>query len=142
MKVERIYHTWEKWECYPAGFYEDRMPLGMTQQDGEEKYREFLSDLDAFETALQSVITEWKYSCEHYLSNENMNRIAWLGQASMAYAHGIPAMCRGGFNRLTKEQQSAANELALRYLNKWMEMYGEPELTWETAKSKTQMDLY
>ncbi len=140
--MDRIYHTWEKWECYPAGFYEERAPDGMTQEEGEEKYREFLSDLPAFEAALIGVTTEWKHSCEHYLSNENMNRIAWLGQAAMAYAHGIPSGCRGGYNRLTKEQQDAANALALKYLNLWMERYGEPALTAETVKSKTQMDLY
>jgi hypothetical protein len=140
--VERIYHTWEKWECYPAGFYEDRPLNGESVEWGEEKYREFLSDLDAFEAALIGLTTEWKYSCEHYLSNENMNRIAWLGQASMTYAHGVPSNCRGGFNRLSKEQQEAANALALKYLNLWMQRYGEPELTWETAKSKTKMDLY
>jgi hypothetical protein len=140
--VERIYHTWEKWECYPAGFYDDRPPNGMTQEQGEEKYREFLADLPAFERALMGVIDNWKHSCEHYLSNENMNRIAWLGQASMAYAHGIPSCCRGGFNRLTKEQQDAANALALKYLNIWRRWYCEPELTPDEAKSKTQMDLY
>lgn len=140
--MERIYHTWEKWECYPAGFYEDRCPDGMSKEEGEEMYRSFLSDLPAFEAALQAVTTEWKHSCEHYLSNECMNRIAWLGQAAMAYRHGVPSMCRGGFNRLTPDQQEAANALALEYLNRWMERYGEPELTWETVKSRTQMDLY
>ena len=142
MSVERIYHTWEKWECYRAGFYEDRPPNGMTQDEGEEKYREFLSDLAAFEGALLGVTREWKHSCEHYLTNESMNRVAWLGQAAMAYAHHIPSCCRGGYNRLTPEEQAAADALALRYLNLWREQYGEPELDSEQVKSRTQADLY
>ena len=92
----RVFHTWEKWECFKAGFYEDRPPKGMTLDQGEEKYREFLSDLNAFESALQAITAEWKYSTEHYLTNDRMNRIAWLGQAAMAYAYGIPSCCRSG----------------------------------------------
>lgn len=140
--MKRIYHTWEKWECYPAGFYEDKPPNGMTQEQGEEKYREFLADLPAFESALQTIISTWKHSCEHYLTNVNMNRIAWLGQASMAYAHRIPACCRGGFNRLTDEQKRAANALALKYLNKWLVAHGEPEVDENGAESRTEANLY
>jgi len=24
MTMTRIYHTWDKWECYPAGFYDNK----------------------------------------------------------------------------------------------------------------------
>lgn len=140
--MKRIHHTWEKWECYPAGFYEDQPPDGMTQDQGEEKYRELLSDPERFEAALAGVIAQWTNSCEHYLTNENMNRIAWLGQASLAYALHIPSCCRGGFNRLTETQQGAANALALKYLNLWLESHGEPALTPDTAKQKTVPELY
>lgn len=138
----RIYHTWDKWECFRAGFYDERPPNGMTQDDGEEKYREFLADCAAFESALNGVITTWEKSCEHYLTNDRMNRIAWLGQASMAYAHRIPSCCRGGYHRLTDGQKTAADSLALKYLNKWLAANGKPELTTEQATSKTDADLY
>jgi hypothetical protein len=140
--MKRIFHTWEKWECYPAGFYEDHPPGNMSNEEGEEKYREFLSNLPEFEVALEGVIREWKHSCEHYLSNPNMNRIAWLGQAAMAYACHIPSCCRGGYNRLTDVEKTAADALALRFLNKWLVDYGDPELTLDQAASKTEMDLY
>jgi hypothetical protein len=138
----RIYHTWEKWECFKAGFYEDRPPKGMKLTDGEERYREFLSDLNAFESALQEITQTWKYSTEHYLSNDRMNRIAWLGQASVAHALGIPAICRGGYHRLTPEQQYSADQMALKYLNKWRVARGEYQLMLADAQSKTEADLY
>ena len=140
--MNRIYHTWEKWECFPAGFYEDSPPNGISQQDGEEAYRAFLSDSGAFEDALKRLIVEWVNSCEHYLTNENMNRIAWLGQAAMAYAKHIPSCCRGGYNLLTPEQQRDADSLALKYLNKWLVARGESEVTAEDAQSKTEPNLY
>lgn len=138
----RIYHTWEKWECFKAGFYEDRPPVGMTVDQGEERYREFLADLDAFEKALSDITTQWKFSLEHYLTNERMNRIAWLGQASVAHALGIPSCCRAGYHRLTPEQQYSADQMALKYLNKWRKARGEQQLMLADAQSKTEAELY
>jgi len=137
----RIFHTWEKWECFKSGFYAER-PAGMTQDEGEEKYREFLSDLSAFELALQAVTYNWIYSCEHYLTNDRMNRIAWLGQASVSYALGIPSVCRGGYHRLTEDQKRAADELALRYLNAWLTAHERAPVSLVEASGRTEAELY
>lgn len=138
----RVYHTWDKWECYPAGFYEDHPPKGIDKDDCEEMYRDFLADIGRFESALNRVITEWPNSCEHYLTNQNMNRIAWLGQASMCIATGVPSRFRGGYNLLTEEQKEAADKKAFEYLNKWIVAYGADPLSWEDAQPKTQANLY
>jgi len=114
----RILHTWDKWECYKHGFYSEHPPTGMNNEDCEMSYAKFLRDLTLFEKYLKKVIKEWKHSCEHYLTNENMNRIAWLGQASICLYNGIPSRFRGGYNLLTEEQQIQADKLALKYLNK------------------------
>lgn len=141
--MKRIYHTWDKWECYKAGFYENKPKnKTLTEDDCRQEYAKLLSDIPMFEASLQSVVCEWKNSCEHYLSNENMNRIAWLGQAALCYAKGIPACFRGGFNLLTQDQQLAANTSALKYLNLWLKKRGEQQLTLEQAASKTKADLY
>jgi len=137
----RVFHTWDKWECFRAGFYAER-PVGMTQDEGEEKYREFLADLPRFEAALDAITREWPHSCEHYLTNDRMNRIAWLGQASVAYALGIPSLCRGGYHRLNDEQKRAADELALRYLNRWLESRGRAAVDFESAGGRTEAELY
>lgn len=137
----RILHTWEKWECYRHGFYEEH-PKDMTQEEGEERYREFLSDLGQFEAALRSVTQNWKHSCEHYLTNDRMNRTAWLGQASVACALGIPSCCRGGYHRLTDSQKESADQLALEYLNKWLQGNGRPEVSLKEASGRTEMELY
>jgi ParB-like chromosome segregation protein Spo0J len=139
---ERIFHTYDKWECVQAGIHK-KVVEGKTKDQCQEEYRAFLSNLDAFEKALQGVTSEWKHSCEHYLTNKAMNRIAWLGQAAACYAIGIPAEFRGGFNLLTEDQQQAANELALKYLNKWLASYNMAEVTMEEAMSSgRQMEIY
>jgi ParB-like chromosome segregation protein Spo0J len=138
----RIFHTYDKWECHKAGFYSTSFE-GMTKQQCLEAYRDFLADIPRFDAALKGVITEWKHSCEHYLTNKAMNRIAWLGQAAMCYATGVPAEFRGGFSMLAQEQQHAADAKALEYLNKWMEANGREALTMEEAYSgERQSQIY
>lgn len=141
--MNRIFHTWEKWECYPAGFYENKPKnKTLTDDDCRKMYAEFLRDIPMFEASMMSVMQEWKNSCEHYLSNENMNRIAWLGQSAMCYAKGVPAFFCGGFNQLTEDEKLRANMSALKFLNKWLEKRNEKPLTLEEAQSKTKANLY
>lgn len=140
-KIKRIYHTWDKWECYPSGFYENSME-NMSKEECEEVYKDLLSDAKAFEKALKRVIKEWKYSCEHYLTNEKMNRIAWLGQASLCITHGIPSVYRSGYFLLTKDEQKEADILALKYLNKWLVKNGYEKTDLEGAGISAQANIY
>jgi len=140
--VNRIYHTWDKWECYPAGFYENNAPKPMKAREATTAYASFLRDLPRFEAALRRVVSEWHNSCEHYLSNANMNRIAWLGQASACLALGLPSIFRAGYYQLSEDEQRAADEMALKYLNAWLTDHGDEPLTLATARSRTEMDLY
>lgn len=140
--MKRIYHTWDKWECFRAGFFEDKAK-GMTKEQAEAAYKDFLTNETAFRRGLQRVITEWKFSCEHNLTNENMNRIAWLGQAAMCIETGVPSAFRSGFNLLSEQQQKTANAIALEALNQWLTSNGHETVeNVELAASKTEMNLY
>lgn len=141
--MERIYHTWDEWECYPAGFYENKPAnRDLSDDDCKEIYRDLLTDIPRFMKALDRVLAEWPNSCEHYLSNERMNRIAWLGQASLCIEEGIPSRYRGGYMLLDDEEKAHADLTALSALNKWLKGRGEKPLKLSEAGSKTQMDLY
>jgi hypothetical protein len=116
--MERIYHRWDKWECYKNGFFTGS---GHKQEYYDICYVNLLTDLKLFEAVLEKVTTMWPYSCEHNLSNESMNRIAWLGQASCAYLYGARAdSTRSNFSKLSEHQQIEANKLAEKYLNLWL----------------------
>ena len=141
MKPERIYHTWDKWECYPAGFYEPGKE-GMDDQPCREAYKEFLSDPIRFRSALKRVILEWPNSCEHYLTNEGMNRIAWLGQASACIDMGIPSKYRSGYFLLSEQQQKDADLIALEYLNEWLKSRGFDAVDIEGAGVSAKVNLY
>lgn len=139
---ERIFHTFDKWECHKSGFYASKFD-GMTADECERAYAEYLSNDELFRTGLQGVLDNWINSCEHYLTNKAMNRIAWLGQAAMCYSTGIPSKYCAGFNLLTESQQEIANNTALEYLNKWMVKYGRDHVSMEDALSiGRQVNIY
>jgi hypothetical protein len=142
--MERIYHTWDKWECHRAGFFDNRLPeRNLSEGTCKMMYAKFLRDITHFKEAMRGVLHDWPNSCEQWLSNERMNRIAWLGQAAMCYATGMPAQFCGGYNQLTPREQNAADLAALDYLNRWLESRGEPTLaTLQDAARKTQPELY
>lgn len=138
----RIFHTYDKWECHKAGFYAQQVD-GMTSEECRNAYRDFLSDVNRFRRAATSVITEWEMSCEHYLTNAAMNRIAWIGQAAMCYETGIPSKFCSGFNLLTEEQKQAANDVALDVLNDWLQQHGmDPVDMNEALNYPNQVELY
>jgi hypothetical protein len=139
---DRIFHTFDKWECHKAGFYASKFE-GFTQDQCEQTYADFLSNDNEFKKGLKGVISEWKNSCEHYLTNKSMNRIAWLGQAAMCYSTKIPSKYCSGFNRLTEDQQNRANEIALEYLNIWMQNNNRDTVDMEEALSiGRQVNIY
>lgn len=138
----RIFHTYHDWECHKAGFYASNFE-GKTANECKEMYAEFLSDNDKFKVGLDRVITEWKNSCEHYLTNFAMNRIAWLGQAAMCIETGVPSKYCSGFNLLTEDQKDEANLIALDFLNEWMRANDRDELTLDEGLSLgRQVEIY
>jgi ParB-like chromosome segregation protein Spo0J len=138
----RIFHTFDKWECHKAGFYASSKD-GMKAEECEKAYAEFLSNGDRFSEACERVISEWKHSSEHYLTNVAMNRIAWMGQAAMCYATGVPSKFCSGFNLLTPQQQEDANKIALEYINKWRLANNREPIEMEQALSVgRQVSIY
>lgn len=121
--MKRIYHPWHLWEDFKHNFYGGSDTE--TKKDKTLKlYASLLRDLPRFEEALKTIINEWKHSCEHNLSNESMNRIAYLGQASCSLVYKVPhTMSMAGYNLLNDEEKIAADALAQKYLDLWLERY-------------------
>ena len=141
--MQRVYHTWEKWECFPAGFYNPKPPRkDWSIENCKQMYADFLRDSVRFTTASRRVITEWSMSSEHYLTNERMNRIAWMGQSAMCIETGVSKFFCGGYFLLTELEQKRADWIALDAINAWMAGNGHPAITMEEALGRTQADLY
>jgi len=118
--MDRIYHTYDKWECFPAGFFDNKPLFDATTEEIEKLFAEYFKDLSRFERGIKRVFNEWPNSCEHNLTNENLNRVAWLGQAAVCIDLGIPSTFRSGYRLLSEKEQLAADTMALNYINNWM----------------------
>jgi hypothetical protein len=138
----RIFHTYDKWECHKAGFYKSTKD-GWTHEQCEKEFIRILSDQTLFSEILNKLIIEWKHSCEHYLTNKSMNRIAWLGQAAVCYSSGVPSRYSNAWFDIPVEIREQANSTALKYLNKWMLLNNYNETGFEEAISiGRQIELY
>lgn len=119
----KVWHPWHTWECYRGGFFATVPPSGMDADEAMQKYAEFLADTARFACAMIRVTSEWPNSSEHWLTNEKMNRIAWLGQAAMCIDTGVPSRFRAGFKLLSEQQQNEANLAAYIHLMAWEHEY-------------------
>jgi len=138
----RIFHTYDKWECYKAGFYATKVD-GLKKDECEQKFADFFKGDGVFDAALEKVTAEWVNSCEHYLTNTSMNRIAWLGQAAVCYCTGIPNKYSAGWFLLDEKTQNNANGIALKHLNKWLVNHDMPEIELNEALSHgRQVNIY
>lgn len=138
----RIFHTFDKWECHKAGFYQTSKD-GVSHEEAENEFKRILSDQTLFAEILNKLIYEWKNSCEHYLTNKAMNRIAWLGQAAVCFHSGIPSRYSYAWFDLDEQTRNEANETALKYLNKWLLINNRVESEMNEAISiGRQVELY
>lgn len=87
---------------------------------------EFTGDYKMYGSYMMSVAKNWKYSCEHNLSNTNSNRQAYIGHAACALAFYCPEdIVREAWHNLTDEQRDSANNEADRAIKYWEENYAK-----------------
>ncbi len=76
----RIYHHYIKWEDWRHGFYNNCS--GCEKQSKIEKVLEMFNSEELTKECMNRVTSEWVFSCEHNLTNEALNKIAYIGQAA------------------------------------------------------------
>jgi hypothetical protein len=116
--MKRIYHPYWLWEDYKAGFYDN--------VSGEQKKTLILKVVEMFnsktltEQNMLRVINEWKYSCEHNLTNESLNKIAYIGQGACCLYANIPStITMEAWSLLTEEVKERSNKIALKVIQEW-----------------------
>ena len=135
--IKRIWHPWDKWECYKAGFWNTTPPQGLSMAEGEQLYCDFFREKD-FAATLTKVLKEWPHSCEHNLTSASLNKIAWGGQAAACYALGLPADCRAGYNLLDANLKKEMDNISESLIRGWYKERGyEPFKNLRTNKNRS-----
>lgn len=117
--MKRIYHPYWLWEDFRNGFYDNIS--GKKKKELSLKVIELFNDSKLTRENMMRVIDEWKYSCEHNLSNDSMNKIAYLGQGACCLYAGVPnSITMETWSLLSKERQKESDKIANEVLEIWI----------------------
>ena len=121
--ITRIWHHYELWEDYHNGMYSE------DKEGRPERVRraaEILGDPTLCNIAMRKVIAEWPIATEFNLSNAEINRRAWLGQAACSCYGGVHEdETREGWGLMTNDQRIRANLIATGIIKEWIREHDE-----------------
>lgn len=116
--MERIYHRYEKWECFKNGFF--RNVSGEEKKELSKKVIELFEDSKKTKEFMLKVINEWVFSCEHNLTNTSLNRVAWLGQSACCIYAKIPySLTMENWRYVSEDKRKVACEIAEKIIKEY-----------------------
>ena len=120
--MTRIYHHYLKWEDFQAGMW--RTIPASEHEAMLAKAIEFTGNAELYGSFMMRVVAEWPISCEQNLTNEGMNRKAWVGHAATSMAINCPEyITREAWGHLTDQQRDEANAKAQEAIDTWVEQH-------------------
>ena len=85
---------------------------------------EFTGNADLYGHWMRRAVAEFHYACEHNLTDQSLNKQAWVGHAACCLAHRLPEyIVRKAWAVLTDEQREAANRQADAAVALWTEAH-------------------
>lgn len=119
MRIYKPYHLWEDWLN------------GMWRQVDSEQYDSYLKwaiyftgDHVKYGESMGLVIKEWKNTMLHNLTNQSMNKRAFLGHCACCFNSGCPEyIVRDAWKLLTEQQRINADAIAQKHIDNWMNEY-------------------
>jgi len=120
MDLPRVWHPYQEWEEVHHGMWSE-----VSDRSAYLKWAiEFTGNHELYGHYMTRVANEWEVSCENALTDQNLNRKAWIGHAACALAVGCPEdIVREAWGKLTDEQRTLANRQADRAICRWEERY-------------------
>ncbi len=116
--MDRIFHHYDEWEDYHAGMYNENKD---GRQERVLKAAEILGTPDICRKAMKMVVEQWEKATEYNLSNAEINRKAWLGQAACSCYAGIHEdETREAWGLMTEPQRVEANRIAATIIKRWV----------------------
>lgn len=118
MTLTKVWHHYKNWEDFSAGLW--RSVSGAERVKLLKLAINFTGDAKLYGSYMQKVIRIWPISCEQNLTDQNINRRAWIGHAACCLAIGSPDdVTRSAWGYLTPTQQDEANAEADRAISDW-----------------------
>lgn len=120
--MKRVYHPYWAWEEIKYNMWG-----GVTDRKLYlRRAIELTGDHKKYGRFMMKVIDKWPISCENALTDQYINRKAWLGHAACALAIECPEdITREAWSKLTNEQQLLANKKAEQAIQAWEYNYNK-----------------
>jgi hypothetical protein len=116
--MERIFHEYTEWEDYKRGMYETKN----IEKDIYKKSLSLLKNIEKLKKTCQKVFDKWPIATEENLTNDQTNKIAWLGQACCCYEYGVPEIeTKKAWNMLDEFSQFRANKAVGQMVQVWVD---------------------
>ena len=122
IKFDRVYHPYWDWEEIDSNMWGsvDNKKMWI------KRAIKFTSDHEKYGRFMMRVVNEWPISCENSLTDNSLNKRAWVGHAAVALAIGCPEyITREAWGSLTDEQRLLANKKADRAVDCWKYNYAK-----------------
>lgn len=121
-KFKRVYHPYWDWEEIKFNMWGDVVD----RKEWVEKAIEFTGNHKLYGSYMMRVVNEWPISCENALTDNSINKRAWVGHAAVALAIQCPEdIVREAWGKLTDEQQLLADKEANAAIRAWANSYIE-----------------
>jgi len=118
--MKQIYKPYSEWEDWQNGMW-SRVD---NENDIIKSAIQFTGDHKKYGKSMGEVITAWPNTMLNSLTNQSMNRKAFLGHCACCYRFGWPEyLVRTAWKELTDEQRKLANNEAQTRIDKWIEQY-------------------
>ena len=116
--MNRFFEKYTEWEDYINGMYD------LYDKDNEVLIRKsvlLLKDTSLFLETCNEVINNWNVTTKVHLTNNTINKKAWLGQACCNYKFKVPELLtRVAWGKLNTKQQIDANKVAEKVINSYL----------------------
>ena len=118
--MKRIYHPYWVWEDYKSGFYDNC--TGENKKAKKKLAIEMFESEELTRSYMRRVVEQWKFSCEHNLTNDSVNKIAYIGQGACCIYGGVPStVTMEIWSTLDKKVRDRADDIAKSVLKYYFE---------------------
>lgn len=115
--MKQLFYHYKFWEDHKNGFY------GSFSGDKNKAIKDivcFFSNKHETEKYMSLVTKKWIFSCRHNLTNNSINKVAYLGQSAVNLKFGYPStITMEAWSSVPKEFQNIANNIANKIIKTW-----------------------
>lgn len=120
--MKQVFYHYLEWEDYKAGMY--KLPILIDEKELIIKCSKLLKDSEWFFEEGQNMVKLWSKSAQQNLTDKNINRQAWIGQATCCFVFGATEdTTKKAWRTLKEDEQVKANKVADKIFFDWKRKY-------------------